>query len=114
MARRTTTAKVGRDPLMLELVAAIGAGNIEIGPLHDDDAFLHGLCEGRRVYVNPSVSVVDTCLHECLHRMRPAWSERAVRAKVTRLMSLLSLDEVDRLYNIVLATAKHRKTAKHA
>jgi hypothetical protein len=108
MSRR----RVGRDPLLVELVAAIGAGRSEIRPLHYDKAFLHGLCEGSRVYINPSVSVVDTALHECLHRMRPAWSERAVRAKITRLMALLSLEEVDRIYEIVLATAKHRKTPK--
>lgn len=102
-----------RDPLLLELVAAIGAGNIAIGPIHDDGELVHGVCEGASVVINPAVSVVDTCLHECLHRIRPEFSERAVRAKVTRLMRALTLAEIDRLYSIVLATAKTRKTTKH-
>jgi hypothetical protein len=102
-----------RDPLLLELVAAIGAGRIEIGTIHDDESFVHGVCEGDRVTINPSISVVDTALHEVLHRLRPGFSERAVRAKVTRLMRSLSMAEIDRLYGIVLATAKTRKTPKH-
>jgi hypothetical protein len=102
----------GHDPLLLELVAAIGAGRIEFGPLHSDTDLLHGLCEGSRVYVDQTVSTVDTLLHELAHRMRPEWSERTVRARTAKLMGQLTRAEMDRIYAIALSTAKTRKTPK--
>jgi hypothetical protein len=101
-----------RDPLLLELVAGLGAGGIEIGPIHMDGELLHGLCEGSRVYVDPTVSTVDTLLHELAHRMRPEWSERTVRARTAKLMGQLTRAEMDRIYAIALSTAKTRKTPK--
>ena len=106
--------KAGRDPLLLELVAAIGAGGIWVGPLHDDRDILHGLCEGGKVYVDQTVSTVDTLLHELTHRMRPAWSERTVRARTARLMHQLTRAEMDRIYQVALSTARRRKTPKRA
>ena len=97
-----------RDPLLLEIAAAIGAGNIEIGPIHSDREFVHGVAYTKtgRIRVNPAIDVVDSLLHECIHRLRHDWKERAVRAKVTQLMRQMSMQEVDRLYEIALSTAR--------
>lgn len=95
-----------RDPLLLELVAAIGAGNIEFGPIHDDEFYVDGLChDSGRVRINPSHHVVNIVLHECLHRMRPKMKERGVRSRVGKIMRQMSDDEIDRLYNVILSTA---------
>lgn len=103
-----------RDPLMLEVVAAIGAGRIELGPIHSEDPseFIHGLAwPDGTVRINLAPSVVQTVVHELLHRMRPTWTERAVRAKTTRLIKQLSDAEIDRLYTLVLSTATTTKKA---
>jgi hypothetical protein len=31
-----------QDPLLLEVAAAVGAGNIVIGPIHDETEFVEG------------------------------------------------------------------------
>lgn len=98
---------VPRDPLLIEVIAAIGAGRMELGPIHDDTEFVDGYAEPNgKVRINPAPAVVDTVLHEMLHRMRPAWSERAVRSKATRLMRSLSDPEIDRLHDVILSKAR--------
>jgi hypothetical protein len=102
---------VPRDPLLIEVIAAIGAGRIDLGPIHDDDSFVDGYAEPNgRVRINPAPAVVETALHEMLHRMRPKWSERSVRAKATRLIRALSDPEIDRLYDVILSTARLTRT----
>lgn len=102
---------IPRDPLLLEVAAAIGAGGISIGPIYDKGQFVHGQIEGSKIVINPTIETVDTLLHECLHRLRPQWSERAVRSRTTRIMRSLSYPEIDRIYQLLLTTAKCRKTA---
>lgn len=107
--------RVRRDPILIELIAAIGAGRIEFGPIHDgrDREFIHGIARpDGSIRLNPAISAVDTALHECCHRLRPDWSERAVRTKVTRLMRQLSMPELDRIYEVILSAAHVRKKAE--
>lgn len=101
-----------RDPILLEVAAAIGAGRIDIGPIHDDALLVHGFCEGSKIRINPAIDVADTILHECLHRLRPAWSERAVRAKTTRLMRQLSSAEIDKIYELVMSVGVTKRKAE--
>jgi hypothetical protein len=111
MKRRRPPA---RDPILIELVAAIGAGRIEFGPIHYEGEFVHGIArKDGSIRLNPAIEAVDTVLHECCHRLRPKWSERAVRAKVTRLMRELSMPELDKIYEVLLSTASVRKRAEH-
>jgi hypothetical protein len=101
-----------RDPLLIELIAAIGAGRIEFGPIHKKGQYVYGFCDDgndNAIRINPACHVVDTVLHECLHRMRPAWSERSVLAKTKRIMSQLDDAEIDRIYQVILSTAKVSK-----
>jgi hypothetical protein len=102
------------DPFLLQVVAAIGAGNLKIGPIHDDEELVHGCLAEKtgEITINPAVSVVDTAVHEAIHRMRPKWSENTVRQRTGKIMRKLSHEEVDTLYTIVLSVGKTRKTAK--
>lgn len=101
---------VGRDPLLLEVVAALGAGRVEFGPIHDEAEYVFGFTRpDGSVRLNPSCHVILILLHELVHRLRPAWSERAVRARASRLLNQLSDRERDTLYTILLTTARVRK-----
>lgn len=102
-----------RDPLLLEIAAAIGAGGITIGPIHDDDELVHGNEKpDGRVKINPVIHVCDVTVHELLHRLRPDWTERAVRSKTTRLIRQMSYKELDKLYELVLAKAHTTRKAE--
>lgn len=105
MSRKKLTP---RDPLMLEIMAAIGAGRILIGSIRGHEGeFVHGICSpDGEIVINPSVEIADTAIHECIHRLRPAWSERTVRARTKRLMCQLSHDEVEKVFEVVMATAR--------
>lgn len=101
-----------RDPLLIELIAAIGAGRIAFGPIHHKKQYVYGFCDvsdDNAIRINPAPHAVDVCLHEALHRMRPKWSERSVLRKTKQLMGQLSDDEIDRLYQVILSTAKVSK-----
>lgn len=101
-----TRARRSRDPLLIELIAAIGAGNLELGPIHDETYYVDGICDDDgRVRINLSHHAVDVCLHECIHRLRPKWKEQTVRQRVGKLLRQMSDQEIDTLYNVIQATA---------
>jgi len=104
------TKRPKRDPALVEVIAAIGAGNITLDSIHDDDEFVYGFCEGSKIVVNHVLPVVETAVHEVLHRLHWAWSERSVKAKTTRLMKQLTDAEIDRLYSVIMA--RQRKGAR--
>lgn len=109
MAKRKRFAP--RDPLLLEIAAAIGAGGITIGPIHSDTQRIHGQIEGAKIRINPAIEMADTAIHEVIHRLRPHWSELAVRSRTAKIMRQLSDKEIDKIYELVLTTARVSKTA---
>ena len=103
-----------RDTVLLEIAAAIGAGRIAIGHIDmGDNEHVHGVTfSDGSIVINPAVEIVDTVLHEVLHRLRPAWSERAVRARTRRLMNTLSHAEVECLYTLVMSSVVSERRRK--
>jgi len=105
------------DPMLLEVAAAIGAGRITIASIQmGENEHVHGLTwSDGSIVINPMVDMVDTAIHECLHRMRPKWRESTVKARTTKIMRQLSHAEVECLYTLLLSSAtikrKKRKTA---
>jgi len=102
-----------RDPLLIELIAAIGAGRIDSGAIHERGHFVYGWCDEKngRVRLNPAPHAVEIALHECIHRMRPTFTERGVSRRAKQLLRQLSDPEIDRLYSVIVATARVRKRA---
>lgn len=87
-----------------------------IGPIHceGDTEYVQGYAvtsgKGRgAVRINPEHDVVDTAIHELIHRLKPKWSERKVRAQTKLIMRSLSPKEIDLMYQQVLSTAVVRK-----
>jgi hypothetical protein len=100
-----------RDPLLIELIAAIGAGRIDVGPIHAKRQYVYGWCDTSdgRVRLNPAPHAVEIALHETLHRMRPKWTERSVTSRAKKLLGEMSDQEIDRLYDVIQSVAKVRK-----
>lgn len=95
-------AKRGRDPLLVEVLAALGSGRISEdyvrSTTHPD--VVNGLEQGGHVTINPAPLVVETLIHELLHRLRPTWAERTVQGRAVRLRRLLSDKEIERVYEV--------------
>ena len=102
--------RLRRDPLMLEIAAAIGAGRMALRLLRDDGAFCHGLTmDGGEIAVNPLPDTINTVVHEAIHRLRPAWSERTVLARTTKLIRQLTDEELETLYVLFMSCAKVKR-----
>lgn len=97
-SRPARRRKVRDQTLLLEIIASLGAGRVSESYIIDSDApgeRFHGICEGDgRVTINPALDIVDTVLHELLHRVRPHWTEIGVRRTTARLMHALTHDEI--------------------
>lgn len=100
-----------RDVIFVELCATLGTGRLHEAYISSNDPTerVDGLCVSGKVVVNPVYHVVETLMHECVHRIRPEWSERSVRRKTTQVMRQLNDGEIQRVYDVWLS---HRKVAK--
>lgn len=114
MPRRLSQSK---PALMVRVLTEIGKGQI-----HEDwidgepHEYVKGLQEGRHIWVNPAVDVVDTVIHECLHRLEPSWSERYIRNRTSFLLKRLSSEQIQQLYEEYerIRTRKKKRKKPHA
>ncbi len=91
--------------LLDAICAEVKAGKYRLGPIPSEKGRrFHGNTTHTRrlVTINPSVEVVDTTIHEMLHRLRPQWSEQTVRSRTARLMQGLSDAEIWRLFRQIM------------
>ena len=94
------------DPILLEIAAAIGAGRISIRAIHDNVELCHGATlDDGEIAISPIPSTCDTAIHEVLHRLRPEWSERTVRARTAKLMRKITNAELETLYTVLMSSA---------
>jgi hypothetical protein len=81
-----------------ELLREFKRGGIVEAPIFCRGSHVHGLCEGQQIVINPAPSVVDTLLHELLHRRYPRWGEKRVWDTATKLVYHMDSKEVRRWY----------------
>ena len=87
-----------RPALLVRVLLEIGKGRIEERWIADKDSFVHGECDGKTVTVNAAVDVVDTLLHEALHRLEPEWGEAYIRNRTTYLMRRMTDEQLQTLH----------------
>jgi hypothetical protein len=99
------------DPLFAAVLLELQAGRVKeaympgTGPYR----FVHGDCAtDGEITVNPVHAILDTLIHELLHRLHPDWKETYVRRTTTYLRRRLTDDETQRLY------AEYQRTKKGA
>lgn len=75
--------------------------------------YVHGVClPDGTVYVNPVPSTVDSAVHELIHRLRPRYGEKRVRAETRRLMRSLTDAEMQRWFRQYTKAAKPAERMK--
>ncbi len=104
--------RTARDMVLLGRVwAELGSGRIDEAYLPSTARhFVEGQIVGQRITVNPAPSVVDSAIHEILHRLQPSWSESYVRRTTTLIMRRMTDEEVAAFYDEYTKRAKKRKT----
>lgn len=65
-------------------------GDIYECSLKDVEFHLDGLQSGQRVYIDPRPSILETLLHELIHRRHPRLGERTVERRARQLLSSMS------------------------
>jgi hypothetical protein len=89
-----------RPLLLLRVLAELGAGQIREAFIPSErHYFVDGETEGRDITINPVPEVVDTIIHELLHRLYPTWSERYIKNRTSYLMRRMTDEEVQLLYD---------------
>jgi DNA-binding sugar fermentation-stimulating protein len=102
----------GRDPLLLRVCAEIGAGRITEAYIHDPGYMTEGLTEGSRITINPAHATVNVLVHECIHALRPAWSEQTVRSRTSQICRRLTDAETQAIFQEYQQLKKSRRTMK--
>lgn len=95
--------------LLVEVLAELGGGRLYERYIHDEKMFVHGETTGKTITVNPAIAIADTCIHEALHAVRPAWSENYVRRTTTYLLRRISDEQIQAIYREFQKRAKRRK-----
>ena len=72
--------------------------------LRDPSWRLDGLQHGEAIYIDPRPAILETLVHELLHRRKPQWSERRVNREARMILSKMSEPEIAlwwRKYNAI-------------
>lgn len=96
---------------MVELRAEFGRGKVFQAEIHSEGELVEGLYQPSNgaVYVDPVPNVVDTLIHELLHRRYPRWGEARVSKTAHQLVSAMSHEERRLWYRAYQRVARKMK-----
>jgi hypothetical protein len=101
-----------RPALLLRVWAELGSGRLTEEYITDRKEFVDGYIEGGHIYINPAPAVVETCIHEILHRLEPEWKEEYVANRTTYLLRRMTDSEVQMFFDEYQRRVKKRKRRK--
>lgn len=80
-------------PDLLDLWDELNRGRVYECSLRDPRWHLDGYKEGECIYIDPRPAILETLLHELLHRRHPRWGERTVTTAARRLVGRMTEQE---------------------
>ena len=94
-------------PLTLEdMLEELERGQIFECSLRDPKFRLDGLQDGERVYIDPRPAIIETLIHELIHRRKRQWGERRVTREARRLLYTMADQDLARWW------ARYNRTKK--
>lgn len=73
---------------------------------------IYGLSESGKVYVNHAPHILDTLVHELLHRRYVRWGEKRVLQTASRIVASMSDAEIRQWYRRYRQVAKRTRTVR--
>ena len=98
-----------QTPLLIKLMSLLGETNISEQYIEKDgrtakqsgvDVYGYWDEGTNSLVVNPVPHIVDTLIHELLHKLHPDYSEQTVRSMTGKLMKQLSDAELQAIYDM--------------
>ena len=96
-------------PDLDDLYDELQRGKVYECSLRDPSAILDGLQSGEAIYIDPRPAIIETLVHELLHRHKPRWCERRVNKEARALLSRMTESDLAtwyRRYNAVKRKAR--------
>lgn len=84
---------VTRDALLELLLDEMNRGQVYECSIRSNKWQVFGLQEGSNIYIDPRPALVETVLHETLHRLKPRWGERTVTRVAHRLTMVMTEEQ---------------------
>jgi hypothetical protein len=86
--RRTRTRQAEPSVPLSDLLEELERSRVYQCSLRSPIEQLHGFVEADShiIYIDPRLAILDTLIHELLHRRKPKWGERRVERETRRLV----------------------------
>ena len=102
-------AKKSHTPVLIKVMSLLGETNISEQYITKDpggvDVYGTWNEDTNTLIINPVPHIVDTLIHELLHKLHPEYSEQAVRSQTGKLMKQLTDAELQAIYDMYLKRA---------
>ncbi len=72
--------------LLDDLEDEMGRGRVYECSLRSGQWQMDGLKDGEKIYIDPRPAILETLVHELLHRRKPRWGERKVTVTARNLV----------------------------
>ena len=98
-------------PDLEDLMDELHRGRVYECSLRDPKWQLDGFQEGESIYIDPRTSILETLVHELIHRRHPRLGERTVTREARRLIGRMAEQDKARWWRAYLRI-KRRKQPK--
>ena len=100
------------QPDLDDLWDELHRGKVYECSLYSPKAHFDGLMEGGVIYIDPRSALLETLLHELLHRLKPRWGERRVRHTAVQLMGTMKDETSKRRWWAAYQRIKRRRSMR--
>ena len=81
--------RLTEEEMLQELDDEMKRGRMFEASLRSEKWVLHGLQDGQDIFVDPRAAIIETVIHELIHRRQPRLSEQTVDKTAKRLIGAL-------------------------
>jgi len=99
---------------LAELAIELQNGKVVEARLQGEGIHVAGLCDygSQIIYIDPRPAIVETLLHELLHRRWPHWTERRVLQEERRLLRHMTPQEVSKWFKAYTKAKRTRASVR--